>query len=80
MIKVRENQNGQSRIDNPEKLATLGTQNTWWRHTKAHTQTKKTKKNKQTSTQRAKQMSNTDPTTYLGWTQVFAKGKLFLSL
>ena len=31
---VRENQKGQSRMDNPEKLTTLGTQNTRRRQTK----------------------------------------------
>ena len=33
-INIRENQKGQSRMDNPEKLATFGTQNTRRRQTK----------------------------------------------
>jgi hypothetical protein len=37
-INVRENQKGQSRMDNPEKLTTLGTQNTRRRQTKQKTQ------------------------------------------
>ena len=42
---------GQSRMDNPEKLASLGTQNLGQRQTKQKNTTQKTKK-----------MSNTDPT------------------
>jgi hypothetical protein len=51
-------------MDNPEKLATFGTQDT-------HTHTKKKKKKK-------KKMSNTDPKKNRGCTWVLAKGKQFL--
>jgi len=40
-------------MDNPERLAKLGTQDT---------------------TQKTKNISNTDPTKYRGWTQVLVKG------
>jgi len=63
-----KNEGGQSRIDNPETLSTLGTQDTENKDKKKHT------------TQRTKQMSNTDPPTNLGFTLVFPQGKQFLLL
>ena len=51
VVNVRENGMGQSRIDNPEILAELGTQDTGRR---------------QKNTQTIKKMSNTDPTKNTG--------------
>jgi hypothetical protein len=60
-------------MDNPETLATLGTQNTGRRQIKH-------KKHK--TTHKSKKMSNTNPRHKRdrGWTQVLAKGKHFLPL
>jgi len=56
-------------MDNPEKLATLGKQDTRWRQTKQKNTPQKTKK-----------MSNMEPTKIRMWTQVLVKGKQFLDL
>jgi len=56
---------GQSRMDNPGKLATLGTQDTGRRqaiHKKYNT------------TQKTKKITKKDPTKTSGWTQLHAKG------
>jgi hypothetical protein len=42
-INLRENRKVQSRMDNPEKLATLGTQHTGRRQTKHKNTTQRTK-------------------------------------
>jgi len=54
----------QWRTDNPEKLATLGTQD----------------RRKKNTTQKIKKMINTDSTENPGWTQAAAKGNQFLPL
>jgi len=56
---------GQSRMNSPETLATLGTQDTGKDKTK-HT------------TQKTKKMSNKSPIKNRGWKHVVAKGKQFL--
>jgi len=50
-------------MDNPEALATMGTQDTGRRQTK-----------QKHNTQKTKSMSNTDPTKTRRWTKVLAKG------
>jgi hypothetical protein len=56
-------------MQNPETLATLGTQDTGRRQTKQITQTQEIKK-----------MRNTDTTKYRGLTQVLVKCKQFIPL
>ena len=63
--------NGPSRMDNPEKLATLGIQDTEQKTSKKQKQ----KQNKNHNTQKAKKMNNTDPTK-----NAHAKVKHFLPL
>jgi hypothetical protein len=62
-------QKGLSRMDNPETLATLSTQDTWRRRTK-----------QKNSTHKVKQINNTNPNKNHGWTKVLVKGKQFLYL
>ena len=60
---------GQSKMNHPETLIILGTEDTGRSQTK-HRNT----------TQKAKKMSNTEPSKTWGSTQLFAKGKQFLPL
>ena len=67
-------------MDNPEKLATLGTQNTGRRQTKHINTTQKTKEMSNTdptnnTTQKTKEMSNMDPTNNRGCIKAPSNGK-----
>ena len=76
-INVRKKQKGQSRMDNPETLEIMGTQDTGRIHTTPDEYTRHRTNRQNNTTQQTKNMSKTVPPKF-GLTQMLARGKQFL--